>query len=52
MVGGPPEDHLSDHIHQATGMVSAQVGCDISEALHRLIIRAAASGAWKTSRST
>lgn len=27
-------------VHQATGMVAVQVGCDIDEALNRLTIRA------------
>jgi AmiR/NasT family two-component response regulator len=43
MAGGP-EEHLSYRIHQATGMVAAQVGCDIDEALARLRIRATATG--------
>jgi AmiR/NasT family two-component response regulator len=39
MAGGRDE-HLSYRIHQATGMVAAQVGCGIDEALARLKIRA------------
>ncbi len=33
-------DYLGVHVHQATGMIAAQVGCDISEAYGRLQIRA------------
>lgn len=43
MAGGP-EDNLSYRIHQATGMVAAQVDCDIDEALARLRIRGRATG--------
>jgi hypothetical protein len=31
-------------VHQATGMVAAQVGCDVAEAFGRLTIRAEAAG--------
>lgn len=37
-------EQLSIHVHQATGMVAAQAGCDIQEAFNRLTIRAAAMG--------
>jgi hypothetical protein len=43
MASGPPE-YLSDHVHQATGMICGEVGCDVSEAFDRLCIRAAATG--------
>jgi hypothetical protein len=39
-----PDETLSVAVHQATGMVAAQAGCGISEALARLKIRAAAEG--------
>jgi AmiR/NasT family two-component response regulator len=35
-------EYVGVHVHQATGMVAAQVGCDIEEAFNRLMIRAAA----------
>ena len=35
---------LGDHVHQAAGMVAAQLDCDVSEALGRLKIRADATG--------
>ncbi len=35
-----PDEALSYRIHQATGMVAAQVGCGIDEALARRRIRA------------
>jgi ANTAR domain-containing protein len=35
---------LTVAIHQATGMIAAQAGCDVSEAFARLTIRAAATG--------
>ena len=38
----PANWHLSTRVHQATGMVAAQVHCDTSEALERLKIRSAA----------
>ena len=41
MVGGPPEDHLSNHVHQAAGMIAAQTGCKIPEAISLLVVRAA-----------
>jgi AmiR/NasT family two-component response regulator len=45
MVVGPPENwHLSNRVHQATGMIAAQVHCDTSEALARLKTRSAARG--------
>ena len=39
-----PQESLSVAVHQATGMIAAQAGCDISEAFARLKIRAAATG--------
>ena len=36
--------YLSDKVHQATRMVSAQADCEMSEALNRLRIRAMAMG--------
>jgi hypothetical protein len=45
MVVGPPENwSLSSRVHQATGMISAQVHCGTGEALDRLKIRSAARG--------
>jgi hypothetical protein len=44
MTSEPSEDHLSIHVHQATGMIAAQAHCDVDEALNRLLIRAAATG--------
>lgn len=41
---GGPDEILSYRIHQATGMVAAQVGCGIDEALARLKIRANSKG--------
>ncbi len=38
----PPDQSLTIVVHQATGMIAAQVGCDVSEAFDRLKIRAAA----------
>jgi hypothetical protein len=35
-------EYVGVHVHQATGMVAAQVGCGIDEAFNRLTIRAAA----------
>jgi hypothetical protein len=35
---------LSDEVHQATGMMAAQLDCDIAEALDRLRIRSLALG--------
>ena len=35
-------EYVGVHVYQATGMVAAQVGCDIDEAFNRLTIRAAA----------
>jgi hypothetical protein len=43
MPASPSGDHLSSHIHQATGMVAAQADCDIDEALQLMVIRAAAT---------
>jgi hypothetical protein len=40
----PPDDYFSEHVHQATGMIAAQVDCSIGEALDRMRIRAAATG--------
>jgi hypothetical protein len=39
-----PYSQLSDHVHQATGMVAVQAGCEVPEALDRLRIRARATG--------
>ena len=44
MADGPPEEILSVAVHQATGMLAAQAGCDVVEACARLRIRAAAEG--------
>ena len=44
MPDSPAEESLSVAIHQATGMVAAQAGCDVTEAFARLKIRAAATG--------
>jgi hypothetical protein len=33
-------EYVGVHVHQATGMVAAQIGCDIEEAFARLVIRA------------
>jgi hypothetical protein len=44
MNNGSSEEFLSVAIHQATGMIAAQVDCDIEEAFNRLTIRAAAMG--------
>jgi hypothetical protein len=44
MASGPSEDHVSIHVHQATGMIAAQADCDVEEAMNRLVIRAAATG--------
>lgn len=41
MAGGPSHDFLSNHVHQATGMVAVQAGCDVTQALALLIVRAA-----------
>jgi hypothetical protein len=35
---------LSDRVHQAQGMVAAQLGCSMEEALGRLRVRADATG--------
>jgi hypothetical protein len=40
----PPDDYFSEHVHQATGMIAAQVDCSVGEALDRMRIRAAATG--------
>ena len=44
MADWPPDEPLSVAVHQATGMIAAQIGCDVSEAFARLSIRAAAVG--------
>ena len=44
MSNGSSEEFRSVVVHQATGMIAAQAGCDIVEAYHRLNIRAAAMG--------
>ena len=36
---------FGDYVDQAAGMVAAQLGCDRTEALGRLKVRAAATGA-------
>ncbi|MDP9333742.1 MAG: ANTAR domain-containing protein [Actinomycetota bacterium] len=40
----PANRQVGDHVHQATGMVAAQLDCDVTEALARLRIRADATG--------
>jgi len=42
MDSAPSGEFLTAAIHQASGMIAAQVDCDIEEAFHRLNIRAAA----------
>lgn len=42
MTNDPPD--FDDYVHQATGMVAAQLDCDIIEAFGRLRIRAVANG--------
>jgi len=37
------EDFPSNRVHQATGMISAQADCSLTEAMHLLMIRAAAA---------
>jgi hypothetical protein len=44
MTGGLSDDSLSKNVHQAVGMIAAQVDCDVDEALARLKIRADAMG--------
>ena len=44
MADSPSDEPLSVAVHQATGMIAAQAGCDVSEAFNRLKIRAAALG--------
>ncbi|HEV7526357.1 MAG TPA: ANTAR domain-containing protein [Acidimicrobiia bacterium] len=44
MAIGPSGESSTVAVHQATGMIAAQVGCDVAEAFHRLTIRAAATG--------
>jgi hypothetical protein len=41
---GTSDECLSEEVHQATGMICAQAGCDVSEALGRLRVRADAVG--------
>lgn len=43
MATAPAGDHLSNHVHQASGMVAAQIDCDIEQALQLMIIRAAST---------
>jgi len=38
------EDFPSSRVHQATGMISAQAECSLTEAMQLLIIRAEAMG--------
>jgi hypothetical protein len=40
----PDPGALSDRVHQAQGMVAAQLGCSMEEALGRLRVRADANG--------
>jgi hypothetical protein len=44
MTGGLSDDSLSKHVHQAMGMIAAQLDCDVDEALARMKIRADAMG--------
>ena len=44
MTGGLSDDSLSKNVHQAIGMIAAQVNCEVDEALARLKIRADAMG--------
>jgi hypothetical protein len=44
MADRPQDETLTVAIHQATGMIAAQAGCDVDEAFARLTIRAAATG--------
>jgi len=44
MSGAQSDESLGKHVHQAIGMIAAQVDCDLEEALARLKIRAAAMG--------
>jgi hypothetical protein len=44
MPDGAYGEHLGDRVHQATGMISAQAECDLTEALALLIVRAAELG--------
>ena len=37
-------ENMSNHVHQATGVISVQAHCDVTEAYNRLKIRAAATG--------
>jgi hypothetical protein len=41
MAGGPSDEHLSDVVHQAIGMIREQAECDAIDALARLIVRSA-----------
>jgi ANTAR domain len=44
MVGPPENRHMSSRVHQATGMIAAQIPCDTGEAFDRLKLRSAAQG--------
>jgi hypothetical protein len=44
MIDEIPEVNTSVAIHQATGMIAAQLRCDVDEAFARLTIRAAGAG--------
>jgi hypothetical protein len=44
MSGGLSDEHLSDRVHQATGMIAVQAECDLPAALALLIIKAADIG--------
>lgn len=38
------DGHFNSRVHQATGMISVQAHCDLSEALAKMRIRAAGMG--------
>jgi hypothetical protein len=40
-VDTPKRPYLADRVHQASGMVSAQLGCGVAEALAQMMILAA-----------
>jgi hypothetical protein len=40
-VGTPKRPYLADRVHQASGMVSTQLGCGVAEALAQMMILAA-----------
>jgi hypothetical protein len=41
LVESPNDGYLGDRVHQASGMVSAQLGCGVAEALAQMMILAA-----------